>query len=219
MPYIYIIENDINDKVYIGKTIWSIEKRWKEHKNDSRRERCKDRPLYRAMRKHGIENFHVRELEYVKEIENLAEREKYWIMEYEGFSRGYNATAGGDGCCVINYKKVVDEYKKNGNQRNTARTLGICVDTVRVACNLFGEKIETSSEYMKRTTGMKINMLTRGNGEHIREFGSIHEAARWILNNGISECKESTTRSHISMACRGIRKSAFGFCWEYADIV
>ena len=32
MGYIYIITNDINNKVYIGQTISTIEHRWGEHK-------------------------------------------------------------------------------------------------------------------------------------------------------------------------------------------
>ena len=34
MPYIYQIVNDINDKVYVGKTNFSLEKRFKEHCKD-----------------------------------------------------------------------------------------------------------------------------------------------------------------------------------------
>ncbi len=54
MAYIYIIENDINDKKYIGKTTFSIEKRWAEHCRDCKREHLEKRPLYRAMNKYGI---------------------------------------------------------------------------------------------------------------------------------------------------------------------
>lgn len=32
MGYIYIITNDINNKVYIGQTISTVEHRWGEHK-------------------------------------------------------------------------------------------------------------------------------------------------------------------------------------------
>lgn len=35
MGFIYKISNDINDKVYIGKTNFTIEDRWKEHLHDS----------------------------------------------------------------------------------------------------------------------------------------------------------------------------------------
>ena len=43
---IYKITNTINGKVYIGKTLETMEKRWKEHQKDSMR--FTDRPLYRA---------------------------------------------------------------------------------------------------------------------------------------------------------------------------
>lgn len=39
MAYIYQITNDINQKIYIGKTECSIEKRFKEHCWDAFRER------------------------------------------------------------------------------------------------------------------------------------------------------------------------------------
>ena len=54
MSYIYKIINDINDKVYIGKTNFSLEKRFREHCQDAFRDRNEKRPLYAAMRKYGI---------------------------------------------------------------------------------------------------------------------------------------------------------------------
>ena len=51
--FIYKITNTINNKVYIGKTLSSIEKRFTEHKEDSRRPQEQIRPLYRAMNKYG----------------------------------------------------------------------------------------------------------------------------------------------------------------------
>lgn len=44
MGYIYKIVNDINDKVYIGKTVNSIEERFNEHCYDARKRRCEKRP-------------------------------------------------------------------------------------------------------------------------------------------------------------------------------
>ena len=51
--FIYKITNTINNKVYIGKTLSSIEKRFAKHKEDSRRPQEQIRPLYRAMNKYG----------------------------------------------------------------------------------------------------------------------------------------------------------------------
>ena len=47
---IYVIENNITGKKYIGKSN-DIEKRWKEHKYEYKR---KNTPLYASIRKNNI---------------------------------------------------------------------------------------------------------------------------------------------------------------------
>lgn len=76
MAYIYKITNDINNKVYIGKTLLSIEKRFKEHCKDYKREGKEKRPLYRAMNKYGIEHFSIEEIEECN-YNVINDREKY----------------------------------------------------------------------------------------------------------------------------------------------
>jgi hypothetical protein len=48
------------------------------------------------MRKYGIENFDIKEIECVDNKE-LSEREMYWIKYYNTYYDGYNATKGGEG--------------------------------------------------------------------------------------------------------------------------
>ena len=74
--FIYKITNDINGKIYIGKTLNSLEHRFNEHKRASRKKYCENRPLYSAMRKYGVENFSITLIEKAS-IEILAEREIY----------------------------------------------------------------------------------------------------------------------------------------------
>ena len=78
MGYIYCITNILNQKKYIGKTTKTVEQRFKEHCNDSKRKRCEKRPLYNAMNKYGINNFIV---ETLKECDNdkLEKYEQYYI--------------------------------------------------------------------------------------------------------------------------------------------
>ena len=98
---IYKIENIINHHIYIGQSI-NIEERWQEHRrNGSANEQAVNKiwynyPIYRAMRKYGIDNFKFTILEEVA-VEDLNKRERYWIDYYNSYKNGYNATTGGDG--------------------------------------------------------------------------------------------------------------------------
>lgn len=95
MAFIYRITNLINHKSYIGKTEYgNPEKRWNEHKRDMRKDRCKDRALYRAMRKYGVDNFRF---EILEETDNPCDRERFYIKKFNTFHYGYNMTRGGDG--------------------------------------------------------------------------------------------------------------------------
>ena len=65
MNYIYKIWNDINNKVYIGKTSRNLEIRFSEHLWASQRT-YKNRPLYDAMNKYGQEHFFIEKVEECK---------------------------------------------------------------------------------------------------------------------------------------------------------
>jgi group I intron endonuclease len=56
---IYKIVNDVNDKIYVGKTTKSLDIRFKEHISDSTRKTEEKRPLYNAIRKYGAEHFNI----------------------------------------------------------------------------------------------------------------------------------------------------------------
>ena len=90
---VYGIENLINHKIYIGKTIHTLEERIQRHKWG------KKSLISRAMRKYGFENFVYIVLEECETAEKLNEREIYWIAKLNCKKpNGYNMTDGGEGC-------------------------------------------------------------------------------------------------------------------------
>ena len=99
---IYIIKNNINTKVYIGQTIQTLGKRFSNHKIASDFE---DTKFYRAIRKHGKENFYIELIEEVPQ-EELNNRECYWIKFYDSYYNGYNSTLGGQGIREIDYERI-----------------------------------------------------------------------------------------------------------------
>lgn len=90
---IYKITNQINGKIYIGQS-QNISQRWKAHRKHYQKD---DYPIYRAMRKYGIDNFSFEVIEECS-LEELNDKEKYWIKYYDSHnpSNGYNLTDGGN---------------------------------------------------------------------------------------------------------------------------
>lgn len=165
------------------------------------------------MIKYGIEHFSI---ELIEETDNPKEREVYWIEYYGTFKNGYNATFGGDGKRYIDYDLVVATYKQVGNMVDTANFLGICPDSVDNILKIKEEQKRTSSDIMVEKYAKPINMLDL-NGMYIMTFTSAYDAARYLLQNGLTNCKLTTIRTHIVEVCKEKRKSAAGFKWSYVS--
>ena len=210
MAYIYQITNDINGKIYIGKTERTVQERFNEHCRDAFRRDYEKRPLYAAMRKYGVEHFHV---EILEETNNPEDREIYWIETKCSFKNGYNATMGGDGKHYIDYDLVVAMYKELQNQSEVADRLNIDVGTVHRILNGYHVEILNSAKISLLTRGMAVNQYSL-EGEYIQTFPSTRAAAKSL---GKVDTKNQGTGTHISEACRGKRKTASGYIWRYTD--
>lgn len=105
MTGIYKITNTVNNKIYIGQSIF-IEKRWAQHKSPYEQERYKDKPLYKAFQKYGLNNFIFEVIEECPP-EILNEREKYWISTLRTLchEKGYNVTSGGSSTANDNHPR------------------------------------------------------------------------------------------------------------------
>ena len=211
MAYIYQITNDINGKIYIGKTEFSIEKRFKEHCQDAFRDRNEKRPLYAAMRKYGIEHFHI---ELIEETDNPEEREVFWIENKRSFKNGYNATKGGDGTRYLDYDLIIATYQELKSEKETAKKLKVDIGSVRIALKEHGEKIYTSQEVSREKYGTVIKQLDKNTDELIQVFATAKDAARHIRSDTSSI---GGVTSHITDVCKGKRKTAYGYKWQYAE--
>lgn len=117
MGIIYKIVNKQTTKFYIGQTKRTLAARWKTHLiqlNNS------TKPLYNSIRKHGIENFYIEEIEQV-DNHLLDNREKFWIKLYNTtVPNGYNLSSGGGGGFVISNWSLEERqklYKQQGESR------------------------------------------------------------------------------------------------------
>ena len=211
MVYIYKISNNIHNKIYIGKTLLSIEERFKEHCRDYKREKKEKRPLYNAMNKYGIENFSI---SLIEETDIPEEREKYWIEYYGSFKNGYNATIGGDGKPYIDRELVIKTYLELNTCKATASALGINEETVSKILKENNIAITSAQEYNKKNYSKQVLMLSNQNTP-LKTFSSLSDAARYLQTNNISKDKNlNGIVSHIGKVCNGKRKSAYGYKWK-----
>lgn len=90
---IYIIQNKITGKCYIGQTIATPRKRWLRHLYDAKL--GKIHPLYDSMRKHGKENFDFAVIETHDSKDELDQAEQFWIQYLDTVKNGYNLMCGG----------------------------------------------------------------------------------------------------------------------------
>lgn len=122
---IYKIINLINEKIYIGQTVKSLEERWYEHirwgKNNDL-----NHHLYSSMRKYGAENFKIEELLKCYSQKDLDFFEDYYIVVYDTMNpeKGYNKMRGGWGFhgysseVIIRRAESLKKYLSNPENKN-----------------------------------------------------------------------------------------------------
>lgn len=105
--FIYKITNKINHKFYIGKTIGDINKRFNRHCRLS----SKCLKLSAAIRKYGREYFSIECIDTAEDMEQLNQKEIFWIKHLRAVELGYNLTYGGEG--GIPTKETVEKISKS----------------------------------------------------------------------------------------------------------
>ena len=105
---IYKITNIQNQKVYIGQTIRPIEDRFRRHLNDAINN-ILDTHFARAIRKYGVDNFFIEEIDSATTQEELNQKEQQWIQYYNSVIEGYNETDAIYKCGGNTYKSKTEE--------------------------------------------------------------------------------------------------------------
>lgn len=113
---IYLWTNLKNGKKYVGKaTNVTLDEKYEWYvKQVSKTDTTSNRIIYRALLKHGFDNFKFEQIDRADTNEELNEKEIYWISELKTLTtqNGYNLTAGGDG--GLNFVPFVREKISKG---------------------------------------------------------------------------------------------------------
>ena len=213
MAYVYKIVNDINGKIYVGKTYQDPHKRFSQHIYEFKSGRSSNRPLYRAFAKYGIHNFHV---EILEETNSPEEREVYWIEKLRSFKEGYNVTLGGDGKPYLDRDLIIATYNEIKNIAEVASKLNVCKDSVRTILRENKIEIKSSDDIAREHFSKVVNEYSLKE-DFIKSYSSIMDAAREVVASKRSEDTVNGVQSHISQVCNRKRKSAYGSIWKFAE--
>lgn len=208
MAYIYLIKNNINDKCYVGKTLKSPAERFSEHLRDARKPTEENRPLYRAIKKYGEDNFSLQILEECAD-EFASEREIWYIGKLKTYDHGYNATAGGDGKQLFDHEVIKTQLEAGLNQKFVAELNGCSIDLVKQIRVVNG--IPLAKVRKQPSVAAYIE-----DGTEVGVFVSAREAFRFLREIGITNSK-ANGGTHITDVCNGKRNVAYGFKWKYIN--
>ena len=205
---IYKATNLINDKIYIGLTTKSLEHRISVHKKDSKRHNTY---FYQAIRKYGFENFKWEVVDTAITMEELEEKERYYIKLYGSFDNkeiGYNTQSGGN-----NLYEITKEQRKQRSDRAKGKNNPMygTISPMR------GKKF--TEDHKKKIS----EAIKKADRPHM--YGGTNPSARKVKNIDTGEIFNTMTeaskrypglsRQSINHNCVGRTKKAGGFRWEY----
>ncbi|UBZ08269.1 endonuclease [Salegentibacter mishustinae] len=211
---IYKATNQITGEAYIGITTNSIRQRKLDH--TERALRGEPGKFYEAIATYGSEAFAWQQIDSTYNNDELAAKEKEYILTFNTQEEGYNTDAGGG------IEKTVYQFKLDSlelinafpNLQSAANMVNATKQDISRAClSANGElqgfywsynksDIFTPKGDLRRKRVSQLDL----NGCFLAEFNSVAQASRKI---GLS-------RTCIARVCRGERESSGGFKWQYA---
>jgi len=210
---IYKAENKENGYVYIGASTKSIKERKHDHINRSNKDYANS--FQEAIKTHGESAFSWEQVDTANSVNELAQKEKEYILSYNSKEDGYNEDSGGG------FKKSVYKYTLGGSLLDTFDDLtsaGESIDTTKQhisrAClsvnKTYGEfywSYEYKEPFVPDNDTRKKEVIQYSlDGDEIAKYISVAEASK----------KSNLSKSTISRVCRGERKHGGGYHWCYS---
>lgn len=216
---IYCYTNLVNNKKYIGQS-----------KDPSRRchpanyKGCTK--FYNAIQKYGWENFSQTILEEGLTLEEVNQKEQYYIELYNTIAEGYNLKSGGLNC----------EYSEQSRNKMSQS----CKTKQKIRCVETKEEFESAKQVEKEKGYANANIIAACRGKLIMAYGyhweyidipnfsslkkdkrkkSVECIETGEIYNSATEAARSkmVDRPNISACCAGRLKTAGGYHWRFAE--
>ena len=200
---IYKYTNKLNGKIYIGQTVRTLEERLKEHMRKNKT------IIDKALNKYGIDNFEIEILCKCNDVNELNEKEIYYIKLYNSLiPNGYNQCYGGGNTMGYHHKDI---SKQKMSEHKKGKKTGVN--------NPFYGKThseETKKRFSEQRKGRKLSQEWRDNiGKS--QFKKVLCVENNTIYESIKDCGEKLgiEPTHITRVCKGKGKTAKGYSFKY----
>lgn len=172
--YIYKITNTINDKVYVGQTTRTLDERFKEHLRNCNAKSKQTVHLYLAMKIYGKENFSISLLDEALTLEELNQKEIYWINYYDSIYHGYNMMQGGQDENPMSSKVVREKHNTKMRSKEVRDKISKSMSIYRNTNGFSEQHREKLAEAARNQVyfgkGDKVTHVNKNNTEKIKEL-------------------------------------------------
>lgn len=212
---IYKAVNKITNQVYIGATTHSICRRKEDHIKKTNV--GNENKFHNAIATYGIDAFNWETIDTANSSDELAQKEKFYILKYNTRESGYNSDAGGG------FKKTVYQYdvvtgkliNSFANLSEAAKKVNSSKQHISRACLSVNQRYRGyiwSYQYQEpyrpeKDARVKQVMQLSQDNRPVASYVSVAEASR---QTGLS-------KTCISRVCRGERAISGGYLWRYRE--
>ena len=222
--YRYLITNLTNNKQYCG-ICNDTKDRWGKHRREAFIN-MNDRPLYRAMRRDGIDNF---KFEIVQEISSsnleedrklICEAEKAWTEQNGLYPSTYNLKHGGENNNIYSeeskekMRRVATGRKQTKEHIENSRKANVGHKVSKETRERIGAK--NRNRVLDEKTKQHLRDVVNANKKYFIIW-KISEPKKTYQFNSFKQADEFSDSSAIGKALNGKIRHSKGWCAKYLD--
>ena len=200
--YTYKISTTKSNKVYIGLTTKTVEKRFAQHLKNSTEKSKNYLPLYQAMNLYGKETFSVIQIDTAKDRNELNRKERYWIKYYDSINNGYNVLSGGTDENPMNSSIVKEKHDNKMRSKEVREKISKTLsETLKQNGRSEAYRKKISDSQKDRQCFKKGTKITYTAGANIDKINQL-TADGWInitkekkISKNYKKCIQFATRS------------------------
>ena len=204
MPFVYKITNKVNNKSYVGYTKRDVvEHRIREHFSPSIYTKI-DKPLYKAIRKYGRDNFDIEILFRSEDEELTLKKEIEFISEYGDYNlhEGGNVPPSRKGVKVIFTEEQKEKLRKPKPPRTEEHRRNL------------SESLKGNIPWNKGKKGLQQSVWKgKRDGSRTSNWKITKENEEFIIENLVLWCEQNNYITNT------IKSRYYNNRWPYKDII